>query len=67
MYRSYYTKDLQDSFSHLRVHYRLQSVAKMPPFTERPETARAKDAPCASRPLHKTLGLRSPRAQFVHF
>ncbi|CAI8990726.1 hypothetical protein EMIT0P395_90031 [Pseudomonas sp. IT-P395] len=57
----------RDSFSQLKIHYRLQTVAKMPPFTERPVTARAKDVPFVIRPLHKTLSLRPPGAQFVHF
>ncbi len=57
----------RDRFSQMKAHYRLQTVAKMPPFTERPVTARAKDVPCVFRPLHKTLSLRPPSAQFVHF
>ncbi|CAI8790768.1 hypothetical protein EMIT0347P_10917 [Pseudomonas sp. IT-347P] len=56
-----------DSFSQINAHYRLQTVAKMPPFTERPVTARARDVPFVFRPLHKTLSLRPPGAQFVHF
>ncbi|CAI8783473.1 hypothetical protein EMIT0P265_10425 [Pseudomonas zeae] len=57
----------RDSFSQMNAHLWRQTVAKMPPFTERPVTARAKDEPCVFRPLHETLGLRPPGAQFVHF
>lgn len=57
----------RDSFSQMKVHSRLQTVAKMPPFTDAGTRRGLKDVPLCIQTAAQDAGLRPPSAQFVHF